>query len=230
MASALNISNRLKTVVDLLPPCGILADIGSNHGLLPIWLLLHNRIRYGWCCDLRSASLDAARKNIAEYGLTDKVGVLVGDGLQALNGMPYDCAVIAGMGGETIAKILDEAEIGEGDQHTFVLQPMSKSTLLRQWLAKNGFCVVDFLLAEDRGKIYECLSVKKGPVETELLYRYIGGKNPRNAGLYGAYLRGLRDKYRFRIRGMEGAEAPDIHRLAELRWLVENLENLLREE
>ena len=67
----LKLSKRLLTVAALVPSCDTLADIGSDHGLLPLYLLQKQRIKKAYCCDIRSGPLKAAEKNIALYGLAD---------------------------------------------------------------------------------------------------------------------------------------------------------------
>ncbi|MBQ5795766.1 MAG: SAM-dependent methyltransferase [Kiritimatiellae bacterium] len=165
----LKLSKRLLTVAALVPSCDTLADIGSDHGLLPLYLLQKQRIKKAYCCDIRSGPLKAAEKNIALYGLADVATPLLGSGLFPVQNLAHEVAVISGMGGETIAQILADDKIADDDPRTFVLQPMSRANLLREYLAENGFAVLDFVLCKDGGYLYECFSVRKGKnVETSL--------------------------------------------------------------
>lgn len=223
----LKISKRLLTVAALVPSCDTLADIGSDHGLLPLYLLRENKIRCAYCCDLRPGPLETAEKNIAAYGMGGRAMPLLGSGLSPVRGIPHDCAVIAGMGGETIAQILAEGEISAGDRRVFVLQPMSRANLLREYLAESGFEIVDFALCEDAGHLYECLSVKKGVhVETDPLYLYINRPYGAGGRLYARYVDQYRQRLEAALRGMAQSARPDPQETERLGGLLTQLDAL----
>ncbi|MBQ4046980.1 MAG: SAM-dependent methyltransferase [Clostridia bacterium] len=225
----LKLSKRLLTVAALVPSCDTLADIGSDHGLLPLYLLQKQRIKKAYCCDIRTGPLKAAEKNIALYGLADVATPLLGSGLFPVQNRPHEVAVIAGMGGETIAQILGDDEIADDDPRLFVLQPMSRANLLREYLAENEFEVLDFVLCKDGGHLYECFSVRKGKkVETDPLYRYVGRQHHADDALYKEYLTEYRRRLLTILAGHAASSAVETEETAKQRALAAALDQLLR--
>ncbi len=225
----LKLSKRLLTVAALVPSCDTLADIGSDHGLLPLYLLQKQRIQKAYCCDIRPGPLKAAEKNIALYGLADVATPLLGSGLFPVQNRPHEVAVIAGMGGETIAQILADDEIADDDPRLFVLQPMSRANLLREYLAGNGFEVLDFVLCKDGGHLYECFSVRKSKhVETDPLYRYVGRQHHADDTLYKEYLTEYRRRLLTILAGHAASGAVETEETAKQRALAAALGQLLR--
>ena len=223
----LKISKRLLTVAALVPSCNTLADIGSDHGLLPLYLLRENKIRYACCCDIRPGPLEAAAKNIEAFGMNDRAVPMLGSGLSPVRDIPHECAVIAGMGGETIAQILRDGEIDAKDPRLFVLQPMSRAHLLREYLADSGFETVDFALCEDAGRLYECLSVRKGAhVEADPLYLYINRRYSADGQLYERYVSQYLRRLAAMLDGMEQSVQPDYAATKPLRSLLAQLDAL----
>lgn len=223
----LKISKRLLTVAALVPSCDTLADIGSDHGLLPLYLLREKRIRYACCCDIRPGPLETAAKNIAAYGMDGCAAPMLGSGLSPVRDIPHGCAVIAGMGGETIAQILADGKIGADDRRIFVLQPMSRANLLREYLAESGFETIDFALCEDAGRLYECLSVKKSfHVETDPLYLYVNRPYGADRQLYIRYITHHRRRLAAMLRGMAQSANPDQTASERLNKLLEQLDAL----
>lgn len=221
----LKISKRLMTVAGLVPGCDTLADIGSDHGLLPLYLLQQKRIRNAYCCDIKQGPLEAASRNIRAWGLEHAAETLLGDGLAPVHGKSHQCAVIAGMGGETIAQILEDDGIGAADPRVFVLQPMSRANVLRTYLASHGFAVTEFALCEDAGRLYECFTaVKSTDVETDPFFLYLGRRGNAEEALYRRYV----EEHRFRLEGMlEGilrSNHPDAPEGEEYRALLAEFE------
>ena len=225
----LKLSKRLLTVAALVPSCDTLADIGSDHGLLPLYLIQKQRIQKAYCCDIRPGPLKAAEKNIALYGLADVATPLLGSGLFPVQNKPHEVAVIAGMGGETIAQILGDDEIADDDPRLFVLQPMSRANLLREYLAENGFEVLDFVLCKDGGYLYECFSVRKSKnVETDPLYRYVSRQHHADDTLYKEYLTEYRRRLLTMLAGHAASGAAETAETAKQRTLAAALDQLLR--
>lgn len=127
---------RLSEMIRMLPKCGIVADIGTDHGRLGAQLLLTGKCGKVWFSDISAPSLEKARGLIARRGLQERAEFFVGDGARALPGAP-DAAVIAGMGGETIAGILRSA--GERLANSvLVLEPNVGVELVRRALMETG--------------------------------------------------------------------------------------------
>ena len=105
----LPISNRLLKCAELIPACDTVADVGTDHGYLGIWLLQKGRCRRVIASDLRAKPLDSARKNAALYGVDDRMTFLQSDGLREFIPGSFQTLVLAGMGGDLISRILEEA-------------------------------------------------------------------------------------------------------------------------
>lgn len=224
----LKLSKRLQTVAALVPSCDTLADIGSDHGLLPLYLLKKQRIAHAFCCDIRPGPLQAAEKNIRLYGLSHCATPLLGNGLSPVHEIPHQTAVIAGMGGETIAQILDDDNIADDDGRLFVLQPMSRANVLREYLAENGFEILNFTLCRDGGYLYECFTARKGKaVETDPFYRYVGRRFDADAALYREYLTDYRRRVQTILTGHAASGMADTDEIAALRMYAVRLDELL---
>ena len=155
----MTLSNRLQTLLELTPRCSLLADIGADHAHLTIEVLKRKKAPHVLCTDLSGPSLDKARRAVEQVGLCSEVTFCLGDGLRAIEGHSPEVTVIAGMGGETIASILEA--VNETDGSLYLLQPMSKASALRAFLSSHGFGILDERLAEDDGRIYPILCAKK---------------------------------------------------------------------
>jgi tRNA (adenine22-N1)-methyltransferase len=134
------LSARLALLADWVPQGARLADVGTDHGLLPIWLRLRGRIASAIASDLRPGPLSRARANAAVYG-ADGIDFRLCDGLAAVEAGECDTVTIAGMGGENIAAILAAAPWTADGRHTLLLQPQSRGETLRAFLADHGYAI-----------------------------------------------------------------------------------------
>ena len=140
-----------------------MADIGSDHAALPIFCISRNLVTHVFITDVNIGPLCRATENISSSGLEiSRFSFLQGDGLSLLRGMEVASAVIAGMGGELIASIIEgEPEIASGIER-FILQPRSRSGELRMRLWKAGYRIDSEHLAREGGRICEILNVSSG--------------------------------------------------------------------
>ena len=149
----LQLQPRLQLLADLVPQGARLADIGTDHGYLPVWLLQRKRIAGAIAADIGEEPLQHARRTAEEYGV-DGIEFRLCDGLKDIDCKEADTVVVAGMGGETIVGILDRGlkQIPVGTQ--FFLQPMTKVSSLRRYLYENGFCVLNEKLIFENDKFF----------------------------------------------------------------------------
>lgn len=145
---------RLSAVADSVREGVTLYDIGTDHAYLPIFLVDSGRIDHAYACDVASGPLSSAERSVTAAGLSDRITTVLSDGLSAVE-LIYPCdIVIAGMGGELIASIIDaKPEVRHPDVR-LILQPMTKPEHLREYLAAGGFEIIAEDLAEE-GKIYQ---------------------------------------------------------------------------
>lgn len=166
----LELPPRLQLLADWVRPGARIADVGTDHAYLPVWLRLHGRVASAIACDLRQGPLARARETGRTYGV--EVDYRLGDGLSVVSPEEADTIVIAGMGGENIAAILARAPWTVG--HTLLLQPQSRAEALRSFLAENGYSIRREALAEDRGTIYPVMEAAGGEMTLTLGQLYGG--------------------------------------------------------
>lgn len=143
------ITPRLKMVADLVPRCELVADVGTDHGYLPIYLVNKDICESAIAADINEGPLSAARKNIAETRVKDKIETILSDGLKKID--KADCVTICGMGGELMCEILAHRKNG---QTKFVLQPQRSYDVLRCYLAENGFEIKKEAVSREGDKMY----------------------------------------------------------------------------
>ena len=173
MEKELQLQPRLQCIASLVPQGARLADVGTDHGYLPVWLLQHGRIESAIASDINALPLDHARATAREYGVTERMDFRLCPGLAKIKAEECDAIAIAGMGGETILGILEAAPWTHEGVHTLILQPQSAGQALRQYLAEHSFAIEREALARDGHFFYTVLRAKKGhmpPLSPCLLY------------------------------------------------------------
>ena len=152
------LNKRLKAVSELIEPCDILIDVGSDHGFLPLYLLLNNKINRAVIGEINQGPLDQAKKNFEKY--TDlNVEFVLSDGLRNFN-KPLDCTVIAGMGFETIQHIVTQDIEKFKKVSQIIIQSNTKNDRLREFLNDNNFWIMDETIVKDRKYFYPILKVR----------------------------------------------------------------------
>lgn len=208
MTAKLDMGPRLRAIAALVPAgCGCLADIGTDHGYVPVSLLLEDRIPRAIAADVRTLPLDHARKTAERYGVQDRIDFRLGDGLAVLGPEEADVIVIAGMGGDLIAGILAASPWSRAGP-LLLLQPMSKAEVLRKWLPENGFAVQAEELAQDKGVLYPILSVRGGEMPPASEAQAWGGFLLENDPLWGLYIADRLLRLRRAAAGLEKARDP----------------------
>ena len=178
---------RLRAIADLVPAGSRLADIGTDHGYIPVDLLLSKRIASAIATDIGALPLDHARHTARRCGLTEGIDFRLGDGLAPLNPGEADVIVIAGMGGDSIAAILSAAPWAR-EGPLLLLQPMSKAEVLRVFLPEHGSCVGAECLVADKGKLYPILTARGGAMPLATAAEAWGGFLLWEDPLWGLYL------------------------------------------
>lgn len=118
------------------------ADIGTDHGYLIAWLAASGRITDGYACDINQKPLDKAAFSLSEYGVRDRVKLILCDGLSGIEAGTVDDIIIAGMGGELIWEIICAKKWTRDPALRFLLQPMTKPDRLRRRLYAGGFGIL----------------------------------------------------------------------------------------
>ena len=157
--STLTLTPRLQLLADWVPQGVTFADVGTDHGHLPIWLRLQGRVTHAIASDLRKGPLERARENGAAYG-ADGIDYRLAAGLDAVKAEEAEVIAIAGMGGETIAAILEAAPWVQNEGIRLILQPMTRAEDLRRWLLTHGFSVLEEHLITDGRHLYPVLAAE----------------------------------------------------------------------
>ena len=183
----LELTARLQVLADWVPQGAALADVGTDHAYLPVWLTLEGRLRTAIACDLRSGPLSRGRRTAEQYGVASQIDFRLCNGLAGINPQEADTVVIAGMGGENIAAILATAPWTADGQHTLLLQPQSRAEELRAFLCTNGYAIRRERLVMDRGTMYPVMEAAAG-TQTLSLGQLYGGACLTHDPLGGRYL------------------------------------------
>lgn len=193
MASILNIGERLEAIVDLCPTANIIADIGCDHGYVTSELVLESKAKMVIATEKSEACILKAVSLADSINISPFISFRVGDGFDAVTKYDkIDCAVIAGMGGMEIINILEHRP---RKLHNFVLQPMSDTLALRQYLIQNNLQIVVDKLVKERDKFYNLISVTSGKNKLADLEIYFGRSNfSDNYQVFYEYLMERRQK------------------------------------
>lgn len=160
------------------------ADIGTDHASLPIYIVGNDLSPYAVACDINKGPLNAAKQNIAAANLSNRIDTFLTDGLNGLERFNPEDIYILGMGGELIWRIIEDSELTKQNGIRLILQPMTHPNDLRLGLYSNGFNIVDETLVRDRDRVYQIIvaeydGVERTATEVEL---WLGKKNIENGG------------------------------------------------
>ncbi len=170
-------TERLYAVASFVKTGSSVADVGTDHAYIPIYLLTNDVSECAIAMDINHGPLLRAKENIEKFGLENKILTRLSDGLSELMAGECDTVIIAGMGGILINRILDNSKHLYPHIKHYILQPMTAVEETRKFLEQNGFCIENERLAKEENKIYTIISAKRGAmkIENEIDY-YIGRK------------------------------------------------------
>ena len=197
---------RLQLLADMVPAGSRLADVGTDHGYLPVYLLQQGRISRAIASDIVDGPLQHARQTAAEYEV-DGIDFRLCPGLDAIAPHEADTVVIAGMGGETIQAILSAAPWTADGSHLLLLQPMTKVEYLRKWLVDNGYAFTEERLVWDKDHLYPVFAVRGGTQPPLTAAQQYGGVLLDGDPLYGAYLDERIGKLQKAVEGLQKSSA-----------------------
>ncbi len=205
------INLRLKMIYNMMPNCEIMGDVGTDHGFLPIYCIQTGKCKKAIASDLREGPLCIANKNISENQLSDKIELMLSNGLNGYLDKKCDVIVIAGMGGLTICNILNEwMSLCKNNNYfpgnnSFILQPNTHEYEVRKLLWDNKFEILDEQAIRDGSHVYIAINTRFNGnsfkyTEKEL---YLGNILPyRKNSCDIEYLRALYTKYNNILKGL----------------------------
>lgn len=153
----MKLTPRLQAIADSINEYEVLADIGTDHAFLPIYLMINGKISKAIATDINKGPIDIAQERIKKYSFEDKIETRQGSGMTVIEPNEADAIVIAGMGGMLIAEIIEQSKLVAMKAKILVMQPMLDSGKLRKYLLKSGFEIYDEELAKEDRKIYEII-------------------------------------------------------------------------
>ena len=161
----MQLSKRLSAVASMIKEKGCLADVGTDHGYIPIFLVEQGKIEHAVAMDINEGPLERAKAHIAEHMLEEKIETRLSDGVAQLKTGEADSVVIAGMGGLLTIEILKRGK---------EVQPQSEIALVRRFLQEQEYRITDENMVEEEGKYYPMMRVVHGNMEpwTEIEYLY----------------------------------------------------------
>ncbi len=222
----MQLSTRLSAVAELAIGARRLADIGTDHAYVPIYLALYKNLDRALAMDINPGPLQRAQEHIRQYHLEDRIQTRLSDGAAKLRPGEADTAVIAGMGGALTIRILTEGQKNLESVETLVLQPQSEVEDVRRFLHRQGYCILRENMVKDEGKYYPMMLVRRGAQEmwTDAEYRYGRHLIREKNAVLREYLQKEEQTYRKIFAGLEGKTGDHIaRRRQELTEMLEQI-------
>lgn len=180
------LSKRMKAVASMVTPGNILADIGTDHGYVPIALVQRERIPKAIAMDINKGPLQRAKDNIVLYHMEEYIETRLSDGVDALLEGEVDTILIAGMGGELVIHILEAGEAVCRNAKELILQPQSDIRRVRSYLRENKYKIVDEDMVFEDGKYYPMMKVI--PVDVDTFWDNQKEQTMETCDIYGPLL------------------------------------------
>lgn len=155
----LQLNGRLRRVAEQVRKGSVAADIGTDHGYLAVWLVQQGVCPHVFAADVREAPLAAARRTVNRYGVDTQATLVLSDGLQNLPVEKVDDIVMAGMGGDLIADLIEAEPLLQNGNKRLILQPMTKAEHLRRRLYELGFSIQEETIVREDRFLYVVLTV-----------------------------------------------------------------------
>ena len=224
----LPISKRLLCCASMVQSGSRVADIGTDHGYLGIYLLQSGAARHVIACDLRKDPLENARRNAKLFGVDGEMEFRLSDGLEKILPDEVDTVVMAGMGGDLIQKILSQCPWRKREGLQFILQPQSAGNVLRRWLCEDGFEIQRAEPVQDGHFLYTVMELRQGepsPLTPGTEYAspaLLASKSP----LVGTYLARVENALQETVRGLTNAEKQRPERLSYFRQALLEIQEM----
>ena len=227
----MKLTDRLLKIASLVTEGKKVADIGTDHGYIPVYLLNQGKVPYAILADVNKGPLENARGEVRHNKLLDKVDLRLGSGIEVLEKGEVDEVIIAGMGGILISELLEAKLEVAHSVDKLILQPMQAQNELRKYLLNNGFEILDEVLVKEDFRIYEIIIAKytgKNTVVSDDIYYEVGTKLIENKDpLLNEFIDKKIYMYNSIIKKIEGKSSEGIEKkIKESKDSIEKLEKL----
>lgn len=216
----MELSKRLNAIAKMVGECESMADIGTDHGYIPIYLIKQKKVKYALAMDVKTGPLERAREHINLYGLGEYIELRLSDGAKKLKPSEVEVAVVAGMGGRLMMRILEDSrEVFQAFKY-FILQPQSEYGYVRHYLEEQGYRILAEQMVCEDGKYYPMMKVQKGQMKLDkecfyeygefllkeknsVLYEYLQKEYSNYKSIMGKLSLGNSEKQKIRSKEME---------------------------
>lgn len=222
MSEYASLTPRLLAAAKMASPCEVLADIGTDHAHLPIYMVQQGLCRKAYACDVNEGPLQRACAAVSHFGLEAQITAVRSDGLHDVP-EDYDVAVIAGMGGDLIARILFEHPPRCAEK--LILQPMTKPEVLRRYLFRHGYSILREHAVSEGEKRYVLMDVRPVPTDAYCEEDCFLPQNLDCTPHALEYLEKLLNAHQRRLLGLKRAEEEDPEAIA----FEESMTRILKE-
>lgn len=172
----MELSKRLTAVAGLVTEGASVADIGTDHGYIPIYLVKHKIVKKAIALDINKGPLERARLHVIGHGLKGQIETRLSNGLQELEPGEVDTMIAAGMGGALVIKILQEGKAVRDKLQYCILQPQSEISKVRKYLVSQNLKIEAEDMVEEDGKFYPMMRAVHAEPEAYAEYEYVYGK------------------------------------------------------
>ena len=227
----MELSNRLKAISEFVDSNSIIADIGTDHGYIPIYLAKMGKIKYAIACDINKGPLEKANKNIKQYKLENKIETRLSDGLEKLQEHEVDTIIIAGMGGMLISKILSDKVNVIKSTKKLILSPHSDVKQVRLKLHELSFKIINETMIKEDGKYYNIIIAMNGEEKkyNEIEYKFGKILIQQNLPLLKEYLQNKEMKYLNVVNSLDFQDTTNaVKRKSEIQKEIETIREVLK--
>lgn len=229
----MELSKRLKLIIKHMDKCKSMIDVGSDHGYIPIYAVKNNICETAIASDINIGPVEKAKLNATLDGVSDKVDVRLGGGLQTVKNGEVEAVVIAGMGGNLIRDILEYDKNKLFSYKYMILLPAQNPEVLRKYLYSNGYKIIDEDLCEDDNIYYELFKVQKcedDKIELdEIFYEFSPILLKKKHPLMKTYLESKEEKYKKILQFIKEDSESAIRRKNEIEEKLKVIDSFKKE-
>ena len=225
-----NFTDRIRAISDGVE-YPVIADIGCDHAYISICAVLSGRAEYAYACDINPGPLKRAEDNIKKFGLTNKITVKLGSGLEPLSGTGVETIIIAGLGGYLTVSILSDGVKYMRGVKQLILQPMRETAGVRRHIHAMDFMIKNENLIYEDGTFYAILDCRPGcePVYSAAEYEYGRARIQKSPEVFFRYIQSETDKITGIIKNIDSGAHTANPKTSDRRGELVKMLGILRE-
>lgn len=231
----MELSLRLQTICNMISSCKTIADIGTDHGYIPIYLIKNKICEFAIACDINKGPLEKAKDNISMEGLENNISLRLGSGFDIITPGEVNVAIIAGMGGHLIKDLIESGIEVFKSLDYLILQPVQNPDVLRKYIYDSGFEVIKEELCIDEKIFYEIIKIRYAnkdenikEIENDIFYEVSHDLIKRKHPLVNEFIQYKLNKYNNILEYIKEDSSLANLRKKEVKEKIYKLEELLR--